>query len=186
MGTAAARRRAGLVYSLPSPGRHLGGGGGSPGASYALPAPSASVRGGPRPSSETQGNSAVHPVHGGHAAAAREVCSSALVGGIQGPAGTPQLREGGRQLPCLAPHGRIRNPRGGFGKAASSEGFKWRVSACWEGAERRHFLLKSKTYKSSFWSPKHAGCNSARGAGRGVYCSRIPAVSCASAKEHHW
>lgn len=47
------------------------------------------------------------------------------------------------------------------------------------GREVRGDTLKSQTNRSSFSSPKHAGRSSkARGAGHGVYRSRIPAVLC--------
>lgn len=52
--------------------RHLRDGG-RPRAGHPLPAAPAAVRGRARPRAETQGDAAVHPVHGGDAAAARAV-----------------------------------------------------------------------------------------------------------------
>lgn len=61
------------------PARHLRDRG-SPRAGHSLPAASAAVRGSARPGAEAQGDAAVHPVHGGDAAAARAVSSRPLSG----------------------------------------------------------------------------------------------------------
>lgn len=53
---------------------------GSPRAGDPVPAASAAVRGSARPAAEAQGDAAVHPVHGGHAAAARAVSWPPLSG----------------------------------------------------------------------------------------------------------
>lgn len=70
--------RGGLAHRA-FPARHLRDRG-SPRAGHPLPAAAAAVRGSARPGQEAQGDAAVHPVHGGHAAAARAVSSLPLPG----------------------------------------------------------------------------------------------------------